>query len=139
MARRVALPSEPHPIIARIEGSDTLPENVDGVAAFATVTGVLSRRLSRGEARHLADNLPVDLAPLVRDYIDDRAAHASHFDHEEYLTIVARELDTDDVEEAEVLARAVFQAVEEYLRGDVYEHVMRQLPVGRGGHGGGDL
>lgn len=65
----------------------------------------------------------------MRDYIDDRTSHAAHFDHEEYLTIVARELDTDDVEEAEVLARAVFQAVQEYLRGDVYEHVMRQLPV----------
>jgi uncharacterized protein (DUF2267 family) len=91
--------------------------------------GVLSRRLTRGEARHLADELPADLAPLVHDYIDDRQEPPASFDHEEYLEIVARELDTDDVEAVAAVARAVFEAVQEYLRSDVYEHVIRQLPL----------
>jgi uncharacterized protein (DUF2267 family) len=129
VARRIALPRDPHPIITRIEASATLPDGVDGVAAFATITGLVSRRLTRGEARHLAENLPVDLAPLVYDYVDDRQQHAAHFDHEEYLNLVARELDTDDVDVVEGVARAVFSAVQEYLRSDIYEHVMRQLPV----------
>lgn len=129
VAYRVALPTEPHPIVERIEAQGGLPDGVDGVAAFSAVLGVLSRRLTRGEARHLAHNLPVDLAPLVEDYIDDRKEHPAHFDHEEYLNLVARELDTDDVDQTEAVARTVFDAVQEYLRSDVYEHVMRQLPM----------
>lgn len=129
IARRVALPSEPHPITLAIERSVGLPDGVDGLAAFATVVGLLTRRLTRGEARHVAENLPQDLAPLIDDYIDDRTESPAHFDHEEFLNLVARELDTDDVDEAEAVARAVFVSLEEYLRSDVYEHAMRQLPL----------
>jgi uncharacterized protein (DUF2267 family) len=127
-SRREAPPREPHPILERIARSTRLPEGVDSLAAFATVMGVLTRRLTRGEARHLTHNLPVDLAPLVEDSIDDRQEHPAHFDHEEYLNLVARELDTDDVEATERVARAVFAAVQEYLPSDVYGHVVRQLP-----------
>lgn len=128
VARRIALPTEPHPIMANIEANVRLPDGVDGLAAFATVVGLLTRRLTRGEARHLAENLPQDLAPLINDYIDDRSEAPAHFDHEEYLNLVARELDSDDVDEAEAVARAVLISLEEYLRSDVYEHAMRQLP-----------
>jgi uncharacterized protein (DUF2267 family) len=129
VARRVALPTEPHPIVLRIQASAVLPDGVDGIAAFATVIGTLTRRLSRGEARHFAKGFPVDLKPLVEDYLDDRGEHAARFDHEEYLALVAQELDTDDIDEAEDVARAVFTAVQDYLRTDVYEHVLRQLPM----------
>lgn len=128
VARRVPLPSDPHPIIRWIEASGPMPEGVDGVAAFSTVMGLLTRRLSRGEARHLAAELPRDLAPLISDYIEDRQERAARFDHEEYLNLVARELDTDDVDEAEHLARVVFSALQEYLRSDVCDHMLRQLP-----------
>lgn len=127
--RRVALPTEPHPIVLRIQAAGVLPDGVDGVAAFATVIGTLTRRLSRGEAKHFARAFPIDLRPLVEDYLDDRGEHAVRFDHEEYLTLVAHELDTDDVDEAEAVARAVFTAVQDYLRTEVYEHVLRQLPM----------
>jgi uncharacterized protein (DUF2267 family) len=127
--RRVALPSEPHPIIGWIEASVTLPDGVDGVAAFAATMGLLTRRLTRGEGRHLVESLPVDLAPLVQDYLADRGEPPADFDPEEYLNLVAQELNTDDVDEAESVARAVFAAVQEYLRSDVYEHVLRQVPL----------
>ncbi|MBF5066356.1 DUF2267 domain-containing protein, partial [Salmonella enterica subsp. enterica serovar Istanbul] len=53
VARRIAPPVDPHPILTQIEKTAPLPEGVTGIGAFTVVMRVLSHRLSRGETRHL--------------------------------------------------------------------------------------
>jgi uncharacterized protein (DUF2267 family) len=125
VARRVAPPVDPHPILTQIEKSVALPEGVTGVGAFTVVMRVLTHRLSLDEARHLLDRLPADLKPLVEGALEGRGPEPEQFDVAEFLTRVRKLLLVDDPEK---VARAVFRAVEEYLPADVFEHVMAQLP-----------
>jgi uncharacterized protein (DUF2267 family) len=125
VARRVAPPVDPHPILTQIEKTVPLPEGVTGVGAFTVVMRVLTHRLSRGEARHLVERLPADLKPLVEGALEGRGEEPEVFDLSDFLARVHKLLLVDDPEQ---VSRAVFRAVYEYLPADVFEHVMSQLP-----------
>jgi uncharacterized protein (DUF2267 family) len=124
-ARRAAAPVDPHPVLEAIERSVELPRPASGMSAFAAVMSALSRRLPLGEARHLVEQLPVDLRPLVSGALDGRDEEPERFERDELFARVAAQLDLDD---AEPVVRAVFRAVQEYLRTDAFEHVMMELP-----------
>jgi uncharacterized protein (DUF2267 family) len=123
--RRAAPPVDPHPILQRIEHDVTLPYAVTGVGAFATVMGTLSRRLTKSVARLLLESVPVELRPLMQPFVDDRDEMAEPFDKPHLLSRVAVLLGMDD---PEPVVRVVFVATQEYLRTDVFERVMNELP-----------
>lgn len=123
--RRAAPPLEPHPVLGGIERSVALPYGVTGAAAFTAVMGTFTRRLEKAEARQFLARLPADLRPHIEPFVTDRDEAPEKFDAPRFLSRVRSQLNVDD---GEPVARAVFAAVEEYLRTDVFEHVMGQLP-----------
>lgn len=123
--RRAAPPVEPHPILTQIEREVALPYGVTGVGAFTAAMGTLTLRLSKGEARHVLGALPPDLRPLLEPFVRDRDEAGEKLDAAHLVSRVAVLLNMDD---PEALVRAVFAATQEYLRSDVLEHVMSQLP-----------
>jgi len=123
--RRIASPVDPHPILHRIERLARLPRNVSSSRAFGVVIGNLLRRLTGGEARHLFERLPYDLRPLVEECMSRRSEEPDRYGREELLVRVRETLQTDDPER---VVRAVLTSLQEYLRTDVFEHVLSQLP-----------
>ena len=124
--RRAAPPVEPHPILAEIERSVALPYGVTGVGAFSLTMGTFTRRLPRSEARPLVGHLAVDLRPLLESFLVDRDDEPEELDKVAFL---ARITALTGIEDPEPVVRAVFRATEEYLRTDVFEHVMCLLPA----------
>lgn len=125
VVRRVASPLDPHPVFEEIERQVALPRGLTGLGAFTAVMSLLSRRFSRVDAHVLADNLPLDLRPLLAEARANRAEQPESFGREDLFGRVAIHL---DVNEPEPVVRAVFRAVQPYLRGDVCERVARLLP-----------
>jgi uncharacterized protein (DUF2267 family) len=125
VVRRVASPAEPHPVFEEVERHVMLPYGLTGMGAFTAVMSLLSRRFSRTDARYLADSLPLDLRPLLAGSRADRAEEPESFGREELLARVAVHL---DVRDAVPVVRAVFRAVQPYLRADVSARVTSQLP-----------
>lgn len=124
--RRAAPPAEPHPIFVAIERSVALPYGVTGVGAFALTIGTFTRRLPRSDARQLVSHLPADLRPLLDSFLADRDDEPEKLDRPRFL---ARTKALTGVDETEPMVRAVFKATQEYLRIDVFEHVMGLLPA----------
>jgi uncharacterized protein (DUF2267 family) len=122
-------PTAQHPVLTRIEQSVKLPAGVTGEGAFKVVTCHLSRRLTRGEAGHFIQALPAELRQLVEDCLNDRGEHPEPFDKDTFVARVASELRMGgDIGRADEIVRKVFRSVEEYIRADVFKHVMGQLP-----------
>jgi uncharacterized protein (DUF2267 family) len=116
---------EPHPIFLEVEKAVALPRGVKGPRALATVMCTLTKRLSRGEARHLVDSLPHETRPLLERCVTDRGEDPEHFDKQKLLERVASELHADN---AEQVVRAVFKAVQRFIHTKVVDHVRSQLP-----------
>ncbi len=124
VVRRAVSPAEPHPVFEEIELQVTLPCGLTGMGAFTAVMSLLSRRLSRGEARLLVDSLPLDLRPLLAEGRAGRG-EPEHFGCDELFARASIHLAVND---AEPVVRAVFRAVQPYLRADVFARVAGQLP-----------
>jgi uncharacterized protein (DUF2267 family) len=116
---------EPHPIFLEIEKSVPLPRGVKGARALAVVACTLTKRLSRGEARHLVDSLPHETRPLLERCVTERGEDPEHFDAQKFLQRVGTELNADNPEQ---VARAVFKAVQRFIHTKVVDHVRSQLP-----------
>ena len=125
VVRRVASPLEPHPVFDEIERLVGLPPGFTGMGAFTTVMSLLSRRFSRSDARLLADTLPLDLRPLLAEARAGRATESEAFGRDELFARVALHLGLPEVEP---IVRAVFRAVQPYVRADVAARVASLLP-----------
>jgi uncharacterized protein (DUF2267 family) len=90
-------------------------------AAQATLQ-TLGERIAAGEARDLAEQLPVELAPWVATSGD-----AERFDVDEFLRRVA-EREGVDVESAQQHARAVFEALRRALTPKELADTVAELP-----------
>jgi uncharacterized protein (DUF2267 family) len=84
---------------------------------------VLSQRISGGEARDLARQLP----PEFEDALRPEREKAEPFDLEVFINRVA-EGALIDFEAARAGARAVLQTLREAVTGDEFEDVLAQLP-----------
>jgi uncharacterized protein (DUF2267 family) len=125
VVRRVASPVEPHPVFEEVERHVRLPYGLTGMGAFTAVMSLLSRRLSRADARLLVESLPLDLRALLAERRGERAEDPEIFGRDELFARVCLHL---DVKEAEPVVRAVFRAVQLYLRPDMFNLVSNQLP-----------
>ena len=99
--------------------------HLDRDAADTAVTAVLqtlAERLSKGEARQLVEQLPVELSPLL---LADHP-HES-FDVDEFLRRVAAREDVD-IHTAELDARTVFAVLREAVDPDEFDDVLADLP-----------
>jgi uncharacterized protein (DUF2267 family) len=93
-------------------------------AARATLQ-TLGERISAGQARELAEDLP----PELRGWLLDDGVEAQDFDAAEFLRRVA-EREGVDPETAEHHAKAVFIALARLVRGEQIAHMAAQLPDG---------
>jgi len=84
---------------------------------------VLAQRISGGEARDVARQLPDKLA----DALQPEHEHAEPFDLEVFVQRVADRA-LVDFEAARAGVRAVFQTLREAVTGDEFEDVLAQLP-----------
>jgi len=116
---------EPHPLFLEIEESAVLPRGVSGQRAFMYVLCTFTRRLSKGEARQVADGLPHEVRPLLESCLTARAEQPEHFTKWELLEHIGKDLHTS---RPEPLVRAVLAVVKRYLRSDTIAHVRAQLP-----------
>ncbi|MRG97559.1 DUF2267 domain-containing protein [Polyangium spumosum] len=114
-------------IVEHIEQVGGLPQKVRTPEAAAAVLCVLSRRLSKGQAQDLANNLPEALQALVQPCAAHRGLASDVFDRDEFLRLLADHLQID-VADAERVARAVLQGVHEVLPQGELEHIRGQLP-----------
>jgi uncharacterized protein (DUF2267 family) len=118
-----------HPILTRIEQAAPLPHGVTGEGAFKCVMCNLSKRLSRGEAKHLFQELPSDLRELVASCLEARGEAPELFDRNRFFERIARDLRMPgDLSGAEKTARTVFRYVEEYVTASLFKHITSQLP-----------
>jgi uncharacterized protein (DUF2267 family) len=96
---------------------------VDAERAARATLQTLGERISAGQSRQLAEDLP----PEVRRWLLDEAEHAQDFDVGEFLRRVA-EREGVDPETAEHHAKAVFIALARLVRGEEISQLAAQLP-----------
>ncbi|MDI1450219.1 DUF2267 domain-containing protein [Polyangium sp. 6x1] len=113
-------------IVEHIEQAGRLPQKVRTPEAAAAVLCVLSRRLSKGEAKDLASCLPETLQSLVQPCAAHRDLASDVFDRGEFLNLLAEHLKIEAAE-AERVARAVLQGVRALLPQGEIEHLRSQL------------
>ena len=96
-------------------------------AAIDSVLGTLAERIGGDEARHLADQLPVELqGPVVEAAA--RSPEGTRFGLDEFVERVARQLDTERAE-GERLAAAVLHTLGEQVDRGEWADVLAQLPT----------
>jgi uncharacterized protein (DUF2267 family) len=117
---------EPHPMYLEIEASIQLPRAVNGKRAVLYVLCNMSRRLSKGEARQLADSLPHEVRPLIEPCVTARGEQPEHFTKRELLEHIGKDLHTQS---PEPIVCAVLDVVQRHLRPEVIAHVKAQLPA----------
>ncbi|WP_437284747.1 DUF2267 domain-containing protein [Sorangium sp. So ce406] len=123
----LALDAKSARILERLERDDTLPVGVEAPDAAGAVLCVLSRRLSGGEAKDLAQALPPPLRRLVLPCVTHRGERPERFGRDKFLQMVAEHLDTTPTQ-AEAVARAVFSAIQAELPEEEVIAVESQLP-----------
>jgi uncharacterized protein (DUF2267 family) len=90
--------------------------------AIRATLETLAERIDAGEARHLADELPDELAPYL-----NTTTPAARFDIDEFLHRVA-DREGSGVATAEKHAAAVFTALQRVLSDTAYSHLIAELP-----------
>lgn len=95
--------------------------------AAEAVLCTLEQRLSGGEAKKLSAELPESVRELIRRCEPHREAPAAAFGRAEFLQRVADHLGVS-VSEAELITRAVFEAVRRQVSIQEAKYVERQLP-----------
>jgi uncharacterized protein (DUF2267 family) len=96
---------------------------VDAERAARATLQTLGERISAGQARQLAEDLPLQ----IRRWLLDDGVEAQDFDVGEFLRRVAEREDVDP-ETAEHHAKAVFIALARLVRGEEIAHLAAQLP-----------
>jgi uncharacterized protein (DUF2267 family) len=110
------------PASRRIDGMPLTDTETATILTRATLQ-VLAQRISGGEARDVARQLPPDLDEALRP----EQEQAEAFDLEVFVQRVADRA-LVDFEAAEAGGRAVFQTLREAVTGDEFEDVLAQLP-----------
>ena len=106
----------------RLDGMPLNDTEMATILSRATLQ-VLAQRISGGEARDIARQLPGDLDEALRPEHED----AEPFDLEVFIQRVADRA-LVDFEAARAGVRAVFQTLREAVTGDEFEDVLAQLP-----------
>jgi uncharacterized protein (DUF2267 family) len=106
----------------RLDGMALNDTEMATILSRATLQ-VLAQRISGGEARDIARQLPGDLDEALRPEHE----HAEPFDLEVFIQRVADRA-LVDFEAARAGVRAVFQTLREAVTGDEFEDVLAQLP-----------
>ena len=96
--------------------------------AAQSVLCLLEQRLMDTEVKHLEAQLPRKVTDLLKRCPRHEGKVAKKFKLEQFLALVAEELDTTP-NEAERLARAVFTTVREHISEGEADDVMGQLPA----------
>jgi uncharacterized protein (DUF2267 family) len=110
-----------HEFVAAVAGSAGISHDAAERAARSTVL-VLGSRLSGGQTRNLAAQLPGDLGKTL-----PAEGEGERFDAEEFCRRVA-EAEGVTPQQARQHARATFAAMKAGLTGHEYDHVAAQLP-----------
>jgi uncharacterized protein (DUF2267 family) len=110
------------PASRRIDGMPLTDTEMAKILTRATLQ-VLAQRISGGEARDVARQLPSDLDEALRP----EQEQAEAFDLEVFVQRVADRA-LVDFEAAKAGVRAVFQTLREAVTGDEFEDVLAQLP-----------
>jgi uncharacterized protein (DUF2267 family) len=113
--------AESEQFLAAVAAKAKLPRETAERVTRATLE-TLAERLSKGQARDLAEQLPPELAPWLAT-----EGGAEPFDVDEFLRRVARRADTD-LQGAERAARAVFAALGRTVSGEEIDDVAAELP-----------
>jgi uncharacterized protein (DUF2267 family) len=115
-------------VLAEIGASGALPPGLTETEGFTAVVCTLSGRLTRGEATHLVATLPPQLRLLIEPCLADRGEEGEMLHREQLIRRIAGRLGVTP-EEAEVVARVVFTAVERNLPTKEILDVASQLPA----------
>jgi uncharacterized protein (DUF2267 family) len=110
------------PASRRLDGMPLTDTEMAETLTRATLQ-VLAQRISGGEARDLALQLP---SPL-EEWLRPEHEHAEPFDLEVFIQRVA-DLGLVDFEAARAGVRAVFQTLREAVTGNEFKDVLAQLP-----------
>jgi uncharacterized protein (DUF2267 family) len=110
------------PASRRLDGMPLTDREMAENLSRATLQ-VLSQRISGGEARDLADQLPAEFEDALRPQHE----HAEPFDLEVFIQRVAERASVD-FEAARAGVRAVFQTLREAVTGNEFADVLAQLP-----------
>jgi uncharacterized protein (DUF2267 family) len=110
------------PASRRLDGMPLTDTDMAKILTRATLH-VLAQRISGGEARDVARQLPSDLDEALRPEHE----RAEPFDLEVFIQRVADRAFVD-FEAARDGVRAVFQTLREAVTGDEFEDVLAQLP-----------
>jgi uncharacterized protein (DUF2267 family) len=94
----------------------------DAERATRATLETLAERISQGEAKDLAEQLPPEVAPYLATTTD-----AERFDLDEFLARIARRAEVDRPT-AYRYARAVFDAVSRAVKGDEFDDLVAELP-----------
>jgi uncharacterized protein (DUF2267 family) len=114
-------------LLEAIRRSRVVPDWVTEGDALAAVLCTLSRRVARGEARHLYLDLPPTLQPLIEQCALVREERPDVFHRTAFTNRVARELKLSG-SQAEAITRVVFDAVQRVLRPKEVKDIASQLP-----------
>jgi uncharacterized protein (DUF2267 family) len=106
----------------RLDGMPLNDTEMATILSRATLQ-VLAQRISGGEARDIARQLPGDLDEALRPEHE----HAEPFDLEVFIQRVADRA-LVDFEAARAGVKAVFQTLREAVTGDEFEDVLSELP-----------
>jgi uncharacterized protein (DUF2267 family) len=129
MAQTVAIPTResegPEEMLRALRR--ILPERMNAGDVFGAVMCSFTRRLTRGEARHLL----LELSPALRLYFQDcvlnREEAAASFDREAFLKQLAFKLNLP-LDETERVVFGVFAFVQSRISQRAARHVASQLP-----------
>jgi uncharacterized protein (DUF2267 family) len=106
----------------RLDGMALTDTEMATILSRATLQ-VLAQRISGGEARDIARQLPPDLDQALQP----EREHAEPFDLEVFIQRVADRA-LVDFDAARAGVRAVFQTLREAVTGDEFEDMLAQLP-----------
>lgn len=108
--------------VGQVQHRARLPSTDDAVRAIRSTLETLGQRLQGGEARHLAAQLPDEIARFIRD-----EGEGESFSMKEFLDRVAR---SEGVEISESVhhTRAVLSVLQDAISPGEMRHVRGQLP-----------
>jgi uncharacterized protein (DUF2267 family) len=112
-----------HDFLGQVQHRAELPTTEAAVSATRATLQTLAERVTRGQANHVAAQLPEELAI----YLSDAKPKPERFSLEEFLDRVAAREKTD-MPDAVYHARVVVEVLEEAISPDEWEQLRAQLP-----------
>ncbi|WP_331232511.1 DUF2267 domain-containing protein [Natronorarus salvus] len=123
------MPTHYDEVIERVRGQANLGSDGETEHVTIAVLSTLGERLSEGQVRDLADELPEDLAGMLTD---TGVSEARSFSAEEFVDRVReRESEVDAIEDDDARrhVQAVFLAVSESVSDEAWSDLDDQLPA----------